>query len=243
MDVRKKIFLDLFAAPSTLLPVVGGLSLVVLGWALDLGSAVEFVGVLGVLGGLGLAATRLIFGIEQITNRAYQYVQEQEKKKREKELDGLDRLLVRDGEPRTQSALREARLHYRSLAEDVEAGRVAGNAQEVLDKVESMFQACTGQLRRSYELWSAARTMSGAARQRVLKQREALVQEVVGSVEHLGRMIEQLRAASAGAGERDLGHLRQELDEAIEVARRTEQRLAGWEKKPYSEKEFEGKGD
>jgi hypothetical protein len=242
MDVRKKVLLDLFAPPGTLLPLVGGLTLLIGGWAVDAGAAVGFLGMVGILAGLGMAATRLIFGLEEITNRAYEYLHHQEWEKQQKALDKLDHMLVRDGDPRTQNALREVRLLYSSLVEDVKTGKITRNTHEILQKVEGLFRACVAQLERSYELWSAARRMSGRSRQRVTQQRDEVVREVIGSVEHLGQTIERLRGVTARTEDRDLGRLRDELDEAIEVARRTEQRLASWEKHGYSEEEFEQEG-
>jgi hypothetical protein len=239
MDVRKKVLLDLFATPGTLLPLVGGLTLLIGGWALDAGAAVGFLGLVGVLAGLGVAATRLIFGLEEITNRAYEYVHDQEWKNQQKALDKLDHKLIRDRDPRTQDALRQVRHLYTTLLEDVKAGKITRNSHEILQKVEALFRACVDQLQRSYKLWSTARRLSGDARQRVLQQREKVVQEVVRAVDHLDQTIEQLRGLTAKSDEEDLGQLRSELDEAIEVARRTEQRLASWDRKNYSEKDFE----
>jgi len=239
MDVRKKVFLDLFAAPSTLLPLVGGLSLLIGGWALEAGAAVGFLGLVGVLAGLGMAASRLIFGLEDITNRAYEYLHDQEWKKQEKALDKLDHKLVRDRDPRTQGALRQVRHLYTSLVEDVKTGKITRNTHEILKNVEGLFRACVAQLERSYKLWSTARSLPADARGRMLQQREQVVREVVSSVEHLDRTIEQLRGLTAGTDEQDLGQLRNELDEAIEVARRTEERLASWDKQHYAEKEYE----
>lgn len=239
MDVRKKVLMDVFATPGTLLPLVGGLSLMIGGWALGAGAAVGFVGLVGVLAGLGMAATRLIFGLEELTNRAYEYLHDQEWKQQEKALDKLDHRLIRDRDPRTQAALRQVRQIYTGLVGDVKSGKITRNSHEILQKVEGLFRACVAQLERSYKLWDAARKLSGDARERMLQQREKVVEEVVGSAEHLDRTIAQLRALTAKPEEDDMAQMRSELDEAIEVARRTEQRLASWDKKNYSEKDFE----
>lgn len=239
MDARKKILLDLFAAPSTLLPLVGGLVLLVGGWAMGAGPAATLLGIVGTVAGLGMAAGRLIFRLEAITNRAYDYVRDQERKTQEKALNKLDHKLLRDRDPRTRSALRQVRHLYASLVDDVKAGKITLNTQDILQKVEDLFQACVAQLERSYQLWLTARTLPANARDPMLQEREHVVQEVVRSVEHLDRTIEQLRGFTGQTEEQELGRMRDELDEAIEVARRTEQRLASWDKKPYSEKDFE----
>lgn len=242
MDVRRRILFDLLTAPTTLLPVAGGLALMVLGWAAGLGTAVQLAGVAGVAAGLGVAAARAVFGLDALARHARERLLRQEERQREKALDKLDRRLVRDGDPRTQNALREARLFRRNLAEDVRAGRFAGGAQEVLARVEDLFRACAGNLERAHELWDEARRMGGTAGDRALAEREALIEEAVRSVAHLGRMTEGLRAAAAPTDQGGLDRMRLELDEAIEVAHRTAQRLAAWETRPRREEDFRRQG-
>lgn len=239
MDVRFKILRDLLSARSTKLPLVGGLALLVGGWVVGAGATVGYLGLAGILGGLGLAALRLVFGLKGITDNAYEYARAQQWKRQEKALNRLDRKLIRDRDRRTQDSLRRVRVLYATLVEDVRAGRIVSNSDEILEKVERLFQACVGQLERSFKLWKGARNVRGDARERLLEQREAVVQEVLRSVEHLEQQVSRLRDLSADSGEQDLIRLRDELDTAIDVARRTEQRLASWEKRPYEETEFE----
>jgi hypothetical protein len=62
--VKRKIYLDLFAAPVTLVPLVGGLTALMAAWALGGHGLLTFLGISSVLAGIGMFASRLIFGLE-----------------------------------------------------------------------------------------------------------------------------------------------------------------------------------
>lgn len=241
MNVRNKVLLDLFASPSSLLPIVGGLSALILSWALEGGAAATCLGLgmVGILGGLGIFATRLILGLEDITNKAYEYLHADKLKKQEEALDELQDKLRKDRDPRTQKSLRELRELYSTFVEDVNAGKITRAAHEVLEIVEELFCASVDQLKRSYELWQSARKKDEPSKEKTLQRREEVVREVVDTIQHLARTIGQFRALSTKRDRKNLSRLREELDEAIQVARKTEKRMASWEQEAYSETEFE----
>ena len=62
-SVRKKVLLDLFASPWSVVPIAGGLSAWLLSWAVDGHMALNMAGLIGVMGGIGVMATRVIFGL------------------------------------------------------------------------------------------------------------------------------------------------------------------------------------
>jgi hypothetical protein len=239
MDVRKKVLLDLFASPGTLLPVVGGLTALLGSWAFNLAAWTGFLGVVGILAGVGVSVTKLIFGLEKITNDAYEYVHAQEVKKQEERLDALDRKLVTDRDPRTQESLRRLRELHRDFADDLEKGKIARSSHDVLEIIEELSRKCVAQLERSYQLWHTARGNSGTVRDHLLQEREQVILEVVESVHHVEKTIGQFRSFAAKDSDEDLGRLREELDEAIEVARRAEERVAEWDKTTHKESDFE----
>jgi hypothetical protein len=239
MDVRKKVLLDVFASPATLLPVVGGVTALLGSWAFSLGAWPGFLGVVGILAGLGVSATKLIFGLEKITNDAYEFVLAQKVKQQEDQLDQLDLKLVTDRDPRTQTSLRQLRQLNQDFADDVEQGKVARSAHDVLKVIEELVTKCVAQLERSYQLWHTARGMSGQTKEELLAEREQVIAEVVEAVRHVEKTTGQFRTFTAKKNEDDLGRLRQELDEAIQVARRAEDRVAQWDRTGYAEAEVE----
>ncbi len=239
MDVRKKVLLDLFASPGTLLPIVGGVSALILSWALDAGAVVNFLGVGGLLAGAGWFVTRLIFGLENMVDDAYTFLHSQESEKQEQALDELDAKLKKDRDPRTQESLRELRRLCGDLVKDVEDGKINRNSYEILRIVQDLFRASVAQLELSYSLWARAKEISGDAKKATLKERDEVLGEVVDTIRHLDKTIRQFRGLSGREKKENLGQLREELDEAIRVAHRTDERLASWDPSAQTNRETE----
>jgi hypothetical protein len=239
-EVKKKVLLDLFASPSTVLPIAGGLSAWMLSWAVSGNLWLNFGGLVGVLGGLGMLATRLIFGLEKMTERAFTYLNEQQRQEQETALDALGEQLRKDKDPRTQTYLRNLRELYGSFQSDIEQGKMTGQARGVLGNVDKLFRAAVKHLEHSYHLWETAGRVSGNAKQALLDERDHVIQEVKATIEHLGRTIEQFHSFRVRESESELVKLREELEETMQVARRAEERVAALgEKKDYTNSEFE----
>ena len=224
--VRRKVLLDIFAAPSTLLPIAGGLTALMASWASGGSATLNFAGIAGVLGGIGVLASRLILGLDRLTQDAYDFFVERQRADQETALEQLDDQLVKDRDSRTQNCLRELRHLYSRLKTKVDSGRITPGAYDVIEGVDKMFQACVQQLKHSLELWETAKTMRGPARESILQQRNELVEEVCESVIHLGNTVEQFHLVTTEKNREDLARLRAELDESLEVAKRVEERKA-----------------
>ena len=83
--------------------------------------------------------------------------------------------------------------------------------------------------------------MSGKNRDRVLEQREALIEEVAASCDYLEQTIDNLNLAVTEKTQSDLARMRAELDETIRVARKAEERTESLTEnvKSYDTAEFE----
>lgn len=228
--VRRKVMMDLFAAPSTLLPMVGGATALIASWALGGDPLLTFGGVSSLLGGFGLFASRLVFGIEEMTEDAFVYVQNEERAQREAALADLDRRLTVDNDPRPETCLRQLRNLETQFEESVrQHGQAAAGATDIIEKVQSMFGVCVEQLEQTLQLTNAAEGVQGAARQRFLQQREGIIKEVMLTVEHVAAAIQRYQGLKLREKSNDLARLRQELDQSLQAARAAEERMAEWE--------------
>ena len=240
-NVKRKVLLDLFASPLSLLPIVGGLTAMLGSWAIGGLPLLTFGGLAGILAGVGMFASRLIFGLERMTEQAYEYVLEQQQAHQHESLQNLHRQLEQDRDPRTERLLSQLRSLYNSLRQDIEQGKITVAAHEVLDGVDSMFQVCVDYLDQSFRLWQTASKMKGSSRKHVLQQREELIDEVGKSVDYLESTIDQLNSVVTKKSKSNLAQLRAELDETIRVARRAEERTdaLGRGDRSYDISEFE----
>ena len=240
-DVKKKVLLDLFASPVTLLPVVAGTTALLASWAFGGVGMLTLGGIAGVLGGIGMFATRIIFGLEKLTNQAYQYVVEKQQKEQKEALSQLFQKLEGDNDPRTERLLSQLWHLYTELKQDVDSGKISMAAHDVLDGVDDIFRVCVDYLDRSHRMLVTAKRMRGKSRDEVLMQREKLIEEVSNSCLHLEDTIGRLNQVATQKKTSELSQLRAELDETIRVAKRAEERAGtlGDEDLPYDISEFE----
>ncbi len=160
-DVKRKVLLDLFASPLTLLPVVGGITALLASWAMGGDPVLTFGGLAGVLGGIGMFSSRIIFGLEKMTNQAYEYVLEKQQSSQRAALQQLFEKLQADRDPRTERLLTQLQALYHDLKRDVEEGKITITAHQVLDGVDNVFRVCIDYLERSFRLWETAGRMKG----------------------------------------------------------------------------------
>ncbi len=229
-EVKRKVYLDLFASPLTLIPLAGGLTWLMAAWATGGNPTLTLAGIVGVLGSLGITISRLILGLEGITERAVKYRLEKQQKERESALDRLFHKLQQDRDPRTETCLQELRLLVGSLQTAAEKGNITTSAYEILDGVGNIFNQCVKQLEHSHALWETARRMHGPAGDSLLGQRDDVVREVCQTVEEVSKKVDRYLLTETQRNRSDLAKLRRELDESIEAARRAEQRTAELER-------------
>lgn len=229
-EVKRKVYLDLFASPYNLIPFAGGVTSLMAGWAIGGEPTLMMAGVAGVLAGIGVTASRLIWGIEDLTERAYEYEVDKKQKDQERQLDDLDAMLTQDRDPRTQTCLRELRLLYGNLKQAAAKGNISASSYEILEGVGKVVDECVRQLEHSHSLWETARKMHGPAREAMLAQRDGLIEDVVMTVVDVGKMVESFFQSTSQKTKSELGRVRQELNESIEAARRAEERTAELER-------------
>ena len=98
---------------------------------------------------------------------------------------------------------------------------------EIQERAEELFAQCVSSLEKSLQLWKTADSLaSDVAKKPILEQREKLVSEVVGTVEHMSRTLAAVQSiTSKPEGDARLPQLRSELDQSLEVAKKVEQRV------------------
>lgn len=228
-EVKRKVYLDLFAAPSTLLPLIGGLTALIGSWAMGGSEVLTFGGLAGVLGGVGIFATRIIWGLEGMTQRAYEYTLDQQRGELQRKLQGLYDGLVKDGDPRTEKLLLRLCNLYNKLKEDSREGRIPATASDVVEGIDQMFHVCVAYLEHSLQLWEQSEELRGPAAATCLRQREEIILEVEHSTQFLEMKLGQLGTISHRRNQQSLSQLRAELDESLRVAKTAEERIAALE--------------
>lgn len=223
-DLKKKIALDLCVTPGTTIPTAIGASLLLL--SVIFGGTVAFIGLLCCLAGLGALATNFIFRLGPISQQAAKEWQRQQQKKKDHELDQLDRRLARTREVKDETALRNLRALYKGFCKDYGEGKISSTVPPLmLQQIDEIFESCIHQLARSAELWTQARDVQGDLKKGLQRQRRQVLEEVEKSVETLAHAINEVRALKLKSKRSELQRLQQKLTSQLEVAKATEERV------------------
>ena len=225
-SVRKKVLTDMFLSPWGLVPFVAG------GTAFM--GAIAFGGPklwLAALGGIaisaGVTASRVVFGLEKFTEDAVMYQAEEFERKREAEINELRNNLAKDGESKTDKLLDDLLSVYNLFCEKREQGlNGVPHGAAISEKVDTLFDACIKTLENSYEIFMSAQALRGRAKREMLSRRKGLINEVVESIEHLVDTVDSVYSRKVNEEKSTLSDLRDELDQTISIARKTDESLS-----------------
>lgn len=222
---RKKVLLDIFGYPLVLFPSVVGISSLILSWAVGGSSFLTFLGLTGLLIGVGGFATR-IASCGDLLVKQREYETEEQVAQMEDRLNILEKKLACD--PQTRACMREIRQTYGGFKK--EEMLLDSTSQEVYKSVGELFQACVAQLEQISDLRDAARNLSTNNRNRTPIEQEAarLTEEVLVTAAHLSDSIQRFRLWKANKKRKDLTKLRKQLDNQMETARQVERKMAAF---------------
>ena len=243
-EVRKRLLWKLATSPTTLTPLALGTTSYIIG--LSEGSLIKFafLGVALILSSIGMFITKLLFSGEKMAKDIVAKLEDEAQVARESELDKLYSNLSRDGDNRTQNLLHDLRTISKSFTE----GRTlwSDNIEssvfmDIVSRIETLFEASVDSLRKTLELNEKIMNLrSKKGKQPLEKRREKLVKDVEKSIGKISNTIvkmEELEAKELIKGSTELESICDELDKAIDVAEKVEERMHG-NKKSYSESEF-----
>jgi ferritin-like protein len=236
--LRKRILREIFIAPSVVLPVVGGASAWLLSWAGGGNDWLNLAGLVGVLGGVGWFATRFIFQLDGISEKAMQDLAEEALQKEEKHLNELQKRLANDRDPRTEQYLILLRENRTELERIARTPGIELRSLEIVKQARQLFWAASDQLDQSMKMYELAQKLNGVEKQGVLAQRERCLEEARESSEHLSAAIATFRQFADKTLERDMDTLQLELAESIRAAKRSEERMRELQNRPDYERYF-----
>lgn len=165
---------------------------------------------------------RMTLFFNSVVQYSFRQLHYERQKRREKELDDLNHKFCLDNEPRNEKALGNLRAIYAVFAETVQSGIV--KEYDFLNTAEKMFNGCIANLADSYTKRQSAMQLPIKSREELLKESDALLAEVESSVSFLAESLVKIQAlTSPRKGE--LLEFNRQLEERLEMARKTEERI------------------
>jgi len=98
---------------------------------------------------------------------------------------------------------------------------------DILEKVETLFEACIKHLENSYKLYETQRSLLGKAKKQMVKDRSDLVKEIEKTVDGLEILLRDFHVTFTvnNRGDNNLVRLRLELEKSMETARIVEEKV------------------
>jgi hypothetical protein len=232
-QVRKQVFINHLGSPLVLAPLLFGVTSLTAAWAFDwkMAGIAAFGGIAGILASGGIFLTRLILGGEATATAVIQEMEGETIRKREKDLDRLERELESsDNDPRPEKALRDLRSLVEILKEhtlDPKSHHLA-TVVDIHARVTELFEHCVELLQQTIRLWQAASKLSTpVAKQPILDQRETMIAEIQSSVKQVSDTLVGLtQLGTSETSTERLKQMRSELDQSLSVARSVEERVS-----------------
>ncbi|PHR95259.1 MAG: hypothetical protein COA78_30550 [Blastopirellula sp.] len=214
--IQRKVLLDLFAHPGTVIPIALGMTGFLAYWANILGSQGVLLGsTIAIVAGFAWLATKLVFNLEDITKNAYQQFQAAQHAEREIELDKLDAKLSTDGDSRTHTSLRQLRELYSNFQKDINKSALSTANILLVENIEELVKVCVGSLEKAYQRYEDLRSVGGEAREQIKNQREQLVLDVVATVQDISKTFDTFHSLATEDNDTELSRLRNEMHDIM----------------------------
>lgn len=233
-EIQRRLYWKLFGSPVTLLPILGGATVMIAPFLLNMDAAVPlFLGLTSVGAGLASLLIRGSVGRDRISRQIVEEHESEVARGQTIQLDALEKRLERDGDPRTEALLSDLRQLVDAVKNDSDwRGKVnVVAAADMVGGIDTLFNACVKSLERTLELHRMAEGIqTAAAKQGLLEEREHLVADVENSIAQLSTLITELRVLGtrADAQKSDLSQIRAQLDVSLAAARKTVDQTNEW---------------
>jgi hypothetical protein len=225
-QVKRKVTLDLLLSPYSLVPAVIGATAMIATWANDGPAWLAFAGISGVIAGIGILVSRYMLSLDNLMQKAWENTRNEEKKKKDEQILALHDLLISDHDARVTTALRELVSAFAAFHKNINQKDINVPTKSTLvEKVNSLFDACLKQLERTHDLCQQQKQLSGNAKKTIRDQRDQIIADVQASIVSMGGTLDEcIQIATNSEG--NTSELRNELETSMKVARRTDERMS-----------------
>ena len=181
---------------------------------------VAFSGFCCCLASVGIATTNVFCKFNSTVKKVVEKIKLEQEQKFENHLDELDEKLLKDKDPRDQTALRNLRALYDSFIEDFENGKISPSVpSSMVQQIDRIYHNCVHQLEHQYEIWETSKKVSGDIKISLIQQKSKIVDDVVKGVDSLSSVINEVRSLGLKAKQSELTKLQNRLDIQLTAAK------------------------
>lgn len=232
ISARKRALINLAGSPWVVGPVALGLTSFLGAWAISGSSLLNFLGVVGILIGLGIYGTKAAFCKDVMIQTSLKDLQREELVKQEQKLDDLDHKLRQTlkgdrFDSRDENMLRDLRSIFRGFKEDLENQEFTEQGRTIAKTIDHLFHACIHQLNASWSVWQRLSRLSARspARKELKEKRELMLCQVKESIEKIQTTVEQFHNFKIDETSMSLQDLNKELEAKMEIAKQVEKEM------------------
>lgn len=226
--LRQKVLLNLASSPITLIPSLAGISILFVLWTFSINTPLmAFLGILGLLAGVGSFFTRLFMGDSRVAEKSIADLRREREQEQIDRLDELSDQLTKDRDPRTEKMLQDLRALVKTFKESSHDGNLnASSLGDIRTGIEDLFEEGVKMLRKSLEFYRTARDINDTStRETILGRREEVLNDVQKSVDQLGTLLTDIQRMDV-ADDSQQERIRRELKDSFEVAKRVRERMS-----------------
>lgn len=226
-----KAITNLLGEPSVLIPFVTGSTIASITWAIDGSPLMLFGGVAGSLIGAGIFATKVIFGLEKITEDAYERMQNQSKYDKLSELQGLYGK-IKELEFRKTYARMPEKTKESFVADDVKqlvsiyeffiyhlAHKINDPGQEILVNFDNLLKACIEEMKIYFSLLESSKLKE-------IGDNLKVSQKIKKGVKSLKKIFPELKQIADQSGGTDLDKAAEELEKSVQLKKKIDKEIS-----------------
>lgn len=233
-ELRKRILIYCAVSPSTLLPIVGGVTVLLAQWAMGAPSPLWILGGLAApIVGVGIFCTQLLLNREGIAKKVLATLEREAVVEQEQALDDLRQRLLANNGKRTVRCLDDLRALQKTFRHQqaVKKGNASAAMSNITDTMQELFDGCIKALERTLELRQSAKELKNPQlRQPLIDERDRLVESVESSIKKIGDTLAGLVQLTVDDGSNSgISHIQCELDEQLETARTVDRQMREFE--------------
>jgi hypothetical protein len=236
----KKLIIDLLVSPFTVVPVVAGASVILFNWAIEGAILYSFFGFLGIVGGLGIAATKFIFSFDSLIEKAYNQEEELEKSKRNEDrlqlITQTKNLIKSSGDEQSEILFGEFIRLFTLLKQDIHNSNLTNSLKdEIQSSIEKVVEQCMNFIQQAVKYHrqaSAIRKRNKEAMKTKVKleqSKEKIITQIEKSLEDFRTMVESYHEMVTKKATDEISKMHEDLKSNLEVARRVKERMSSFE--------------